>query len=126
MELKTIQFGTIEYKDENVLVFEKGLYGFEELQKFLLIKREEDLFFYLNSIEEPEIVFPLIGIRIIDDTYPQEDDYEAFGIVKFNKDPKKITVNLKAPVYISQGKKSGYQTIIEDEKYPVEFPLFKE
>jgi len=126
MELKTIQFGNLEYNEDNVLVFEKGLYGFEELKNFLLIKRDDDLFFYLNSIEEPEIAFPLIGVRIIDDEYPQEDDYEAFAIVKFNKDPKKITVNLKAPVYISQGKKSGYQTIIEDEKYPVEFPLFKE
>ncbi len=127
MKIKTLQFGELEYNDEQVLTFEKGIFGFEELKKFLLIKKEDEIFYWLNSIEEPELAFPLIGIRMIDDEYPQREGYEAFGIVKFDKDPAKITVNLLAPVYISQDKKAGYQTILDNEKsYPVEYPLFKQ
>ncbi len=127
MKIKTLQFGELEYQNEQILKFEKGIFGFEELKKFLLIKKEDELFYWLNSIEEPELAFPLIGIRMIDDEYPQKENYEAFGIVKFDKDPAKITVNLLAPVYISQNEKAGYQTILDNENgYPVEYPLFKQ
>ncbi len=126
MKVKTLQFGELEYNEEQVLNFEKGIFGFEELKKFLLIKNDEEIFYWLNSIEQPELAFPLIGIRMIDDEYPQREDYEAFGIVKFDKDPAKITVNLLAPVYINQEDKTGFQTILDNEKYPVEYPLFKQ
>ncbi len=126
MKVKTLQFGELEYNEEQVLNFEKGIFGFEELKKFLLIKNDEEIFYWLNSIEQPELAFPLIGIRMIDDEYPQRENYEAFGIVKFDKDPAKITVNLLAPVYINQEDKTGFQTILDNEKYPVEYPLFKQ
>lgn len=126
MKIKTIQFGELEFTDENVLTFSEGLYGFEELHKFLLLKKEDDIFFWLNSIEQPEIAFPLFGLRIIDEDYPQKEEYEAFGIVKLNKEPVKTTINMLAPVYIDQNSRTGFQTILNDEKYPVEYQLFTE
>ena len=126
MRISTQQFGDIEFQQDRVINFESGLFGFEKLTKYLLIKVEDQLFYWLNSIEEPEIAFPLIGVRAIDDKYPQEERHEAFGIVTFNKDALKITVNLKAPVYINQDDKTGYQKIIDNEKYPVYHNLFKE
>lgn len=126
MKIQTIQFGEIEFTDENILTFEEGLYGFEELNRFLLLKEEEDIFYWLNSVDQPEIAFPLFGIRMIDEDYPQRENCEAFGIVKLNKNPLQSTINLRAPVYINQDKKSGYQTILSDESYPVEYQLFTE
>jgi len=126
MKLKNKQFGEVEFAEENILNFKNGLFGFEELKNFLLIKTENDLFFWLNSIEQPELIFPLVGLRVIDDTYPQSDQNEAFGIVTLNKDPYQTTVNLKAPVYINQDKKEGYQSIIDHDKYSVNYKLFIE
>ncbi|HET53891.1 MAG TPA: flagellar biosynthesis protein FliW [Ignavibacteria bacterium] len=126
MKLKNKQFGEVEFAEENILNFKNGLFGFEELKNFLLIKTENDLFFWLNSIEQPELIFPLVGLRVIDDTYPQSDETEAFGIVTLSKDPYQTTVNLKAPVYINQDKKEGYQSIIDHDKYSVNYKLFIE
>lgn len=126
MKLQNKQFGEIEFSKENILHFKNGLFGFEEFQSFLLIKSENELFFWLNSIDQPEYIFPVIGLRLIDDGYPQTEETEAFGIVTFNNDPKKTTVNLKAPVYINQDKKEGYQTIIDQDKYMVNYQLFTE
>ncbi len=126
MKIKTIQFGEIEFAQENILSFKEGLYGFEELNKFLLLKDENELFYWLNSIDQPEIAFPLFGLRMIDDKYPQKEDCEAFGIVKLNRDPLKSTINMRAPVYINQDQKLGFQTILSDENYPVEYQLFTE
>lgn len=126
MKLKNKQFGEVEFTQDNVLEFKNGLFGFEELKSYLLIKTDNDLFFWLNSIDQHEIAFPLIGIRLIDDSYPQKEDTEAFGIVTLGKEPSNTTVNLKAPVYINQENKEGFQTIIDQDKYSVNYKLFME
>lgn len=126
MKLNTDQFGEIEFSEDLILNFENGLYGFEQLKKYLLIKTDDDLFYWLTSVERPEICLPLVGTRIIDENFPEEESCEAFAIVTLNKDPLKITANLKAPVYINQDKKTGFQKIIDTDKYPINYKLFVE
>lgn len=126
MKINTYQFGEIEYTDDLVISFAEGLFGFENLHKYLFIKQQDDIFYWLNSIEQPEIAFPLIGLRIIDEKFPVLDDNEAFGIVVMSKNPADVKVNLKAPVYINQDTKSGFQKIIDSDKYPIDYNLFVE
>ncbi|MGK9477087.1 flagellar assembly protein FliW [Melioribacter sp. OK-6-Me] len=126
MKVKTKQFGEIEFPDDLILNFKEGLVGFETLRKFILIKPEDTLFYWLNSIENPDIAFPLFGLRLIDEEYPQVENHEAFGIVILNSDPLKITINMKAPVYINQDNKTGYQKILDEEKYSLYYNLFTE
>jgi flagellar assembly factor FliW len=118
--------GEVEFDDDLILTFENGLIGFEYLKKFVLIKTEDELFYWLNSVEKPEFCFPLIGVRVIDNNYPFEENFESFAVVILNKDPLKITANLSAPIYINQDTKIGYQKIIDNEKYPVDYKLFVE
>ena len=39
MKTNTKYFGEIEYDEEAVLIFPKGLFGFEEEQRFLLLPK---------------------------------------------------------------------------------------
>lgn len=127
MKIKFENIGEKEFDDDLILTFENGLIGFENLKKFVLIKSEDDdLFYWLYSVERPELCFPLIGIRVIVEDYPFEENYEAFSVVVFDKDPLKITTNLKAPIYINQDTKVGFQKIIDDDRYPVDYKLFVE
>lgn len=126
MKLKTEQFGEIEYAKENIIQMEKGLFGFEHLEDFLLIQTDNTLFYWLNAIDEPTVAFPLVGINVLDDTYPQVEGSEPFGVVTLDKDPLLITVNMKAPLYINQDKKRGKQKILDREKYSVNYKLFVE
>ena len=90
------------------------------------MQTENTLFYWLNSIDEPATAFPMVGINVLDDTYPQVEGLEPFGIVTLDKDPLKITVNMKAPVYINQEEKYGKQKILDREKYLVNYKLFVE
>ncbi len=125
MKITTHQFGEIEFQKEHIVKFTSGLIGFETLQNYVLIKTEDELFYWLNSVEKPEICFPMVGIRVIDESFPMEKNYEAFGIVTLNKDPLKITINLKSPVYLNQDDKIGYQTILSNSNYSMNYNLFK-
>lgn len=126
MKIQTRQFGDVEYSEDKIMNFTSGLFGFEDLKQYLFIKPEDSYFYWLNSIESPELAFPLFPVRLIDEGFPQEENNEAFGIVTLNSDPLKITINLKAPVYINQDEKSISQKIIDSDKYPVHYNLFSE
>jgi len=126
MKINTHQFGEIEFTEEKIVNFENGLFGFEYLKKYLFIKPDDSFFYWLNSIENPDIAFPMFGLRVIDDQFPQEDNFEAFGIVTLSPNPLNITLNLKAPVYINQNDKSGFQKIVDTDNYPVNYKLFSE
>jgi flagellar assembly factor FliW len=126
MKILTTQFGEVDFSPDLILKFPSGLFGFEKLKEFVLIKTDESLFYWLYSVEEPTIGFPLVGLRIIDEHFPGEKDHEAFGIVSFDPDPLKVTINLKAPIYVSQDKKTGFQKILEEGNYSVSYNLFVE
>ena len=126
MKLQTYQFGEIEFTEDKIITFNEGIFGFEEMKKYLFIKPDDSIFYWLTSIENPEISFPMFGVRVVNEHYPQEESHEAFGIVIMNNDPLKITINLKAPVYINQDAKSGFQKIIDSDDYPVYYNLFSE
>ena len=124
MELINKQLGIVEYTKNEIFDFSGGIFGFEELKKFLITKSEYKLIFWLWSVGQPDIVFPIIKLRLIHENYPQIENKEAYGIVKLNMDTKKITVNLKAPLYIDENEKKGFQTIIDKVNYPVDYKLF--
>ena len=126
MKINTNQFGELEFDEKLIIKFGNGIFGFEQLKDYLLIKVDDEIFYWLYSVEEPGIAFPLVGMRLIDESFPQEKDNEAFGIVTLNTELSKITVNMKAPVYINQYAKSGYQKIIDQDKYPIKYNLFKD
>jgi flagellar assembly factor FliW len=125
MKISNSHFGEIEFDEKIIVNFSDGIIGFEELKKFLLINNNNGLFLWLTSIEEPEIVFPLFAVDVIYNDYPKEHEFEAFGIVKLDREPENITINLKSPVYINDKSKSGFQKIIDVESYPINYKLFK-
>lgn len=126
MKLHTQQFGEFEFEDDIIVKFDEGILGFEDFKKYVLITEENGIFFWLTSIDEPEIVFPLFPINTLLEDYPQDNSYEVFGIVKLSKEPSEISINLKAPIYLDHGSKSGYQKILDTDKYSIDYKLFVE
>jgi len=126
MKIKTLQFGEIEFDNDIIIKFKDGILGFETYTEYLLITEENGLFYWLTSVDEPELVFPLFPIGTLEEGYPVKEDLQPFGIVKLSKDPAEITINLKAPIYLDQEKKTGFQKILDTEKYPVDYKLFVE
>ncbi|HDK7167371.1 flagellar assembly protein FliW [Clostridium sporogenes] len=141
MELNTKYHGCIEYEEKDVIYFEKGIPGFEELKKFIIFSvKDNDVFSVFHSIEKEDM-----GI-IVTSPFSIEKDYEiqleeeqiknlklqdekdtlVLNTVTLNSDINKITANLRAPIVINIKEKIGEQIIINSDKYKVKHPLFKE
>ena len=126
MKLTTHQFGEVEFDESIIINFDGGILGFDEFKKFIVISEEDGIFCWLTSVDEPEVVFPLFPINALVDNYPQENDFEAYGIVKLEKNPKDITLNMKAPIYLNHGDNKGFQKIIDKDDFPIDYKLFIE
>ncbi|ADK14021.1 MULTISPECIES: flagellar assembly protein FliW [Clostridium] len=140
MELNTKYHGVLSYEEEDIIIFEKGIPGFEHLKKFILVPAEENnLFYILHSIEDLNIgivvVSPFNVVKnyefdLNDDKASElnvksQNDIIVVNTVHLNSKLENITVNLKAPIVINKNENIGEQLILDRVDYPIKYPLFK-
>ncbi len=135
MKIETRSLGIIEISESEIINFPEGIFAFEHLHRYVILRAKADSnFFWLQNIEEPKLAFLLVkpsdlmphytpnisaaALELIGLT--QLADAETWGIVTIPKDkPQEMTVNLQGPVLINQQLKLGGQFISENENHPV-------
>lgn len=140
MRLNTKCHGVLEYKEKDIIVFKKGIPGFEHLKKFILVPVEENnLFYILHSVEDSNIgILVASPFNILRDyEFNLNKDKEAelkiesmedifiVNTVTLNSLLENITINLKAPIIINIKENIGEQLILDKVEYPIKYPLFK-
>ncbi|AEB75776.1 flagellar assembly protein FliW [Clostridium botulinum] len=141
MKLETKCHGIVEYKEEDVIEFKKGIPGFDELKKFINFPIEDnEVFSVLHSIENSEIGFVVTSpFSVVKDyeididnsvierlNIEKEKDVLVLNTVTLHSKLENITVNLCAPIVINIKTKLGEQIILNNGKYPIKYLLFKE
>lgn len=135
MIIETKHFGEIEIGEENILYFEEGILGFEDIHNFGIVNNEdsESPFCWIQAIEKPQLAFALVDPFAIKKDYDFELSDEnakmlgiedpsqvtVFSIVVVPDDIKKISMNLKAPIIINKSNKKAAQIILNSDKYTV-------
>ena len=132
VNLSTNDFGNLSIEKENIITFEQGLLGFEELKQFAIIDVEECLpFEWLVSVEDPIVAFPILNPTLFFSDYKpslskddlislnikKEKDVEMFCIVTLDKKPENVTLNLKGPILINMKNKMGKQVVLAEDYY---------
>lgn len=133
--------GKIKYEEKDILTFNKGILGFENLRRFILVDLEEyEPFKLFHSLEDDELgiivtspyeFFEEYNVKLSDDVIKhleikKTEDVIIVTTVTLNSDPKKITTNLQGPIIINSLNKLGEQIIIDNGRYKVKQPLMKE
>lgn len=133
--------GEIDYDEKDIIVFKKGIPGFIDLNKFILVNLEEyEPFKLLQSLENTEVALIVsspyefnenYNIRLKEETIKSldiKDPSEVLMIVTItlNSDVNKITMNLQGPIVINTSNNLGEQIILDDSKYKVKTPIMKE
>ncbi|MBM2833488.1 MAG: hypothetical protein HW406_649 [Candidatus Brocadiaceae bacterium] len=140
VNLSTNNFGNLCIEKENIITFEQGLLGFEELKQFAIIAVEECLpFEWLVSVEDPIVAFPILNPTLFFSDYKpslskddlvlldikKEKDVEMFCIVTLGKKPEDVTLNLKGPILINMKNKMGKQVVITEDYYSLNQQLIR-
>lgn len=134
MILNTKNFGEIEVGEQDVLEFEYGIPGFENMTKFVILGKTDDEnspFFWLQSAQNANLAFVIMNPRDLVPDYEveidlftanllkiqDENDALIYAIVTVPEDISKISINLKAPIVINAKNNRGCQVVIENDKY---------
>lgn len=133
--------GKIKYEEQDVLIFNRGILGFNYLKKFLLVDLKGlEPFKLFQSLEDENIGMIVISpfdffkdyeIKLNDDTINNlnincPEEVKIINTVTLNSDPKEITTNLQGPLIINISNNLGEQIIVDDSKYKVKELLTKE
>ena len=125
--------------DETVVFnFPDGIPAFEDSKRFVLMVNDKiKPFFYFKSLDVKGLSFVCIDPFLVCKGYSVklsakdqsllglEDVNTAFvlSLVTVEKDPRKTTTNLLAPIVINMENLSGRQVIL-DENFPVRFNIW--
>ena len=130
MKTQTKYFGEIDYTKEELLTFEKGLFGFEDEQSFLLLPfSAAGTMFSLQSVRTPELAFTLMHpFSIAPDYAPvlAKEDLHTLGVQQseelyyyvlctVNEPASESTINMKCPLAINPDTRRGLQVILDGD-----------
>jgi len=142
MKANTRLFGKIEIEDEKLLELENGIIGFPHMKHFTLIYdsegENEKSVIWFQSMDEPQFAMPVINPSFVKPDYnPVVNDELLAPLGEFTNEElvvlvtlkvpenlKDMTVNLKAPIIINSTNRKGAQIIVENEDYPVRYPIY--
>jgi flagellar assembly factor FliW len=139
--IKTGRFGQLTISDEDLISIPNGVLGFPEYKKFCLVDPGDDtLILWLQSLENPEIAFPVLEPKIFKTDYTARlsaaelrelklenvNQSAVFSILTIPEDVSLMTANLKAPLVINLNGQIARQVVLQENEYTIKHPMFKE
>lgn len=141
MIINTVKFGEVEVEESRIFDFVLPIIGFDELHKFTIIDPSKDnLFKWLQSIEEPSLAFPIISVAALDYDYSVDlvdgviksldiknvESILVMNITSIPQDnPRGTTINLLAPVIFNLDNRKAGQVVLSGSGYDISHPMFK-
>ncbi len=128
MKVKSKIIGEVEISEENIIYFPKGILGFKESDKFIVINMDEGLSCkILQDISNEYISFLIVNpwdyysdySLNIDDRDLESievtsmEELVVYNIVTLKENIKDSTCNLLAPIIINVDKNLGKQIILD-------------
>ena len=138
MQYSTSRFGTIEVSEEKILHIQGGLFGFTNLSKYIIIHhRDQGPFVWLQSLERPELAFPLLDPHLVYSDYlleisredadiigiEKEDEVKIFVLVALQAGNRKLQLNMQGPLIINQRNSLAMQFVDHHCRYSGEVGL---
>src|SRR5581483_2332249 len=137
MQIDSTRFGTIEIRDDAVLVFPDGLPGLPGERWALVAARDDSPFYWLHSVDHPDVAVPVTSpwlffgdyeVRIPEDEARRlglDDPADAYivCVVRAAEKVADFTVNLAGPLVVNAATRTGRQILNDAGGYSVRHPL---
>jgi flagellar assembly factor FliW len=130
MKVQTTRFGMVNLDEKRIITFPAGLLGFSSYKTFALLQPDDEgVFFWLQSLESPELAFvvtdPTLWVAGYEATIRREqmeelgldrlENAQVFVIV--NKYGTNLTANLQGPLVINLKTQAAIQLVLADKRW---------
>ena len=138
MEIESTRFGRLTVDDERIISVPRGLLGFPNHTRFALIQTgSENYFFWLQSVDEPNLAFVVTDPSIFFKDYAvplkgdlqqdlgMDDVEHAQVFVICNKVDEWLTGNLLGPIVVNAANRLAQQVVLTEKKWTTRQPLLR-
>ena len=138
MNVSTTRFGSVEIDESRILTFPAGLLGFSSFTRFALLQPDEEgIFYWLQSIDTPELAFvvsdPTLWVPDYQATIRREQleeltlttPEEAQVLVIVNRYGDTLTGNLQGPLVINARSRTGMQLVMAEKRWTTRHELIQ-
>ena len=138
MEIQTSRFGRIDVDDDRIMTVPNGLLGFPSFTRFALIQAgEENYFFWLQSVDEPNLAFVVTDpstffkeyqVPLREETAQElqlSDPSYLQTFVICNKVGEWLTGNLLGPLLVNAQNRLAQQVVLTEKKWTTRQPLLR-
>lgn len=143
MELMTRQFGAINIDETKIITMPKGMPGFSDLKKFIILDHDAIRPFHsFQCVDDNELAFIIMDPFLFMTDYSvdiepyikemewegddAEDLYLYVIINATDPDPRHITANMMGPLLINIKRNLGVQMMVNDRRYSNKYFIFNE
>ena len=138
MEIDTTRFGQMTVDNDRIIILPKGLLGFPNHTRFALIQTgQENYFFWLQSVDEPNLAFVVTDPNIFFKDYDVPVREETAADIELtdpqflqvfvicNKVDEWLTGNLLGPIVVNAQNRLAQQVVLTEKKWTTRQPLLK-
>ena len=138
MEIETTRFGVLEVDEQRILQFPRGLLGFPDYTRYALIQTgEENYFFWLQCVDDPNLAFVVTDPTIFFKDYEAPIKDETMADLKLadprfaqvfvicNKVGEWLTGNLLGPIIVNAANCLAQQVVLTEKKWTTRQPLLR-
>lgn len=141
MLIQTRRFGALEVDEGAILTIRRGLLGFENYHRYVLIQsQEEDVFRWMQCVDDPALAFVVIDpvqwfpdycVNLADEDaldlgIENPDEAGICAIVTIPPRMEEMTANLLGPIIINVNNGLAAQIILDDTRYHTRHRLLVE
>lgn len=135
VRVATTRFGVIDVQHGEAVVFEEGLLGFPDAQRFVLITADAgtDLY-WLQSLDDGALAFltasPWTNFPDYEPDIPETDraalelgsadDASVLCLLTVDREREVVTANLLGPVVINLRSRRARQVVLHDQPWPID------
>jgi len=137
MRIAGTRFGSIEVDEERAMTFPRGLIGFPDKRRYVLLEpRGNSRVAWLQSLEMPALAFPVLDGTGFGDEYPQPRAKElaktaglgmtevaVLVVVAVASESKGLLANMLAPLVVDLETRTGAQVVLDHHRFSAATPL---
>jgi flagellar assembly factor FliW len=136
MQLAGTRFGDIEFDDNRILSFPRGLIGFGDARRYVLLEPGGRApIAWLQSLDVPALAFPVMDGSRLAPGYPDPPPTElareaglghedvAVLVVVAAQGGKGLSANLLAPLVVDQQVRIAAQVVLDPKRFSATTPM---
>jgi flagellar assembly factor FliW len=140
--IETSRFGRVNYKKSEIVWMVRGLLGFEDHERFLIVSiNGQEPFKWLQSLDDPTLAFLMIDPLFFKSDYIVEVNPKDIGLLGARDvkeiivlvlvsipggQPDKMSANLQGPLIINKNNMHAAQLVLGESNYGTKHFIFKE